>query len=111
MYVFHNDSVKFNGYWEVPVMSDGVPFFMATLKLQDGGHYKYMGGGSGWAKSIHNYEYKDLIIGHLGAGREMSFFIIRRNGQDVYVKTYDWDTREALKTEYTLNEIINLIKK
>jgi len=110
-YWLNNDNLQFAGSWEVPVMSDGVPFYLAQIKLQDDGQYKYVGGGAGWAEALNKYEYKDLIIGWLGAGRDMSFLIIRRNGQDVYVKTYDWDTREALKTEYTLDEIINLIKK
>jgi len=110
-YWLNNDNLQFAGSWEVPVMSDGVPFYLAQIKLQEDGQCKYIGGGAGWAEALHKYEYKDLIIGWLGAGREMSFLIIRRNGQDVFVKTYDWDTRKALKTEYTLNEIINLIKK
>jgi len=110
-YWLNNDNLQFAGSWEVPVMSDGVPFHLVTIKLLEDGKYKYVGGGAGWAEALHKYEYKDLIIGWLGAGREMSFLIIRRNGQDVFVKTYDWDTRKALKTEYTLNEIINLIKK
>jgi hypothetical protein len=113
-YGLHSDSLQFAGSWEVPVMSDGVPFFMALIRLKDDGQYRYVGGGSGWAEAIHNYERKDLIIGFLGVGESVwgtDYLIIRKNGKDIFVKGYDWETREALKTEYSLSEIINFNKK
>ena len=110
-YWLQNDSLQFSGSWGVLVLSDGEPLSFDNIKLEENGQYRWAGGGTGGAKTHHNYEHKDLIIGHLGINEDMRYLIIRRNGQDVYVKTYDWDTREALKTEYTLKEIINLIKK
>jgi len=109
-YRLHNDSLQFTGSWEVPVMSDSVPFYMANIKLLDDGQYKYVGGGAGMAEAIRNYEHKDLLIGFLGT-QEGGYLIIRKNGKDIFVKAYDWETREVFKTEHTLNDIINLNKK
>jgi len=114
MYGLHNDSLQFTGKWEVHVMSDGEPLRFEIVKLEDDGRYRWAGGGNAsMVEAINNYEYKDLIIGFLGIetplGRD--YLIIRKNGKDIFVKTYDWDTREVFKTEYSLNDIINLNKK
>jgi hypothetical protein len=113
VYSIVNENLTFSGYWDVPVMSDNDILFMTLVKLEDDGQYIRAGGGSGIAETIHNYEYKDLIIGFL---RTRSLFgydylIIRKDNKDIFVKWYDWETRESLKSEYSLSEIINLFKK
>jgi hypothetical protein len=113
-YVIDNEKLKFIGKWEVLVMSDDEPLFMVTVKLEEDGQYRWAGDGSaGMARSIYNYEYKDLIIGFLGveAASGRDYLIIRKDNQDIFVKTYDWDTREVFKTKRSFSEIINLIKK
>ena len=113
-YILENENLIFRDRWEVLVMSDGDPLFLAHVKLEDDGQYSYLGGGAAMvAESIHNYEYKDLIIGFLGTRSPsgMDYLIIRKDSQDIYVQRYDYATREWLKNEYSLSEIINLIKK
>jgi hypothetical protein len=111
-YIIINEKLTFIGTWEVPVMlSDGEPLFMTTVRLGDDGQYSSGRYGGGMLKMIHNYEYKDLIIGLLGIRKEREYFIIRREHKDIFVKIYDYDTRESLKTEYSFSELINLVKK
>jgi hypothetical protein len=114
MYVIENENLKFINRWQVPVLSDGQPFRFEIVKLEDDGQYRWAGGGNAaMVEAINNYEHKDLVIGFLGvrstSGRD--YLIIRRENKDIFVKTYDWETREVFKTEYSLGDIINLLKK
>jgi len=107
-----DENLTFIGRWKVPVMSNGEPLFFTEVKLEVDGQYRWMGsGGAGLPQAIQNYEYKDMLIGFLGAPREWDYLFIRKNGKDIFVKTYDWETRELFKTEYSLSDIINLLKK
>ena len=106
-YRIENEKLTFTGYWEVPMMSDGEPLFFTKIKLENDEQYSLAGGyGGGMAEIIRNYEYKDLIVGFLGARRDMDFLIIRKDNKDVFVRVFDWETREYLKNEYSLSEII-----
>ena len=114
MYVIENENLKFRERWQVLVMSDGEPLFLAEVKLEDDGQYRWAGGGAAMmAEGIHNYEYKDLIIGCLGikSSLGMDYLIIRKENQDIFVQLYDYATREFFKYEYSFSEIMNLIKK
>ena len=106
-----NENLIFTGAWEVPIMSDGEPFYLSTVKLEDNGQYTIRGGGgSSLKQAIQNYEHKDLLIGFIGIGRR-DYLIFRKDNTDIFVK-FDLDaTGEVLKTEYSLSEIINLLKK
>jgi len=112
MYSIVNEKLTFKGKWFVLVMSDEEPLFRSILKLKDDGQYRWVGSGSG-GSSIHNYEHKDLIIGILGTTsfHGEDYVIIRKENQDIFVQWYDHATREYLKNEYTLSEIMNMIKK
>jgi hypothetical protein len=113
-YRIMNEKITFMGRWEVVVMSDGEPLFTIALKLEDDGQYIYTGGGGvEMAKLIHNYEHKDLITGFLGVRSfvGMDYLIIRKENKDIFVEVYDYATREYFKNEYSLSEVINLIKK
>ena len=109
-YSLVNENLIFAGSWEVPVMSDGEPLFFRTVKLMDNGQYSDAGGGTANYEKLNNYKYKDLIIGYLTISRTR-FLIIRKDNKDIFVMTYDWKTGEYLKTEYSLSDIINLLKK
>ncbi|MCL2246271.1 MAG: hypothetical protein FWC10_04070 [Lentimicrobiaceae bacterium] len=111
MYTIVNEKLTFTGCWEVPVMSEGEPFSLTHVKLDDDGQYRRVGDGySPLAKPIHNYEHKDLIIGIL-KGYGWNYLIIRKDNQDIFVQIYDDATREYLKNEYSFGEILNLLKK
>jgi len=115
-YIIENENLIFTGYWEVPVMSDSEPLFFTRVKLEDDGQYSNAGGGaSKLAEIIHNYEHKDLLIGILGVRPNTisgwNYLIIRKDNKDIFVKSYDDATGKVSKTEYSLNEIINLLKK
>jgi hypothetical protein len=111
-YIIVNENLTFRGFWDVPVMSNGEPLFLAFVRLEEDGQYRYVGDGAAtMAELIHNYEYKDLIVGFLGLRNDMDYLMIRRENQDIFVDTYDFATREYLKYEYTLSEIMNMIKK
>ena len=103
----------FTGIWDVPVMSNGKPLFFTRVNLEEDGQYRWIGiSGGNLAEVIHNYEHRDLIIGYL-AGKSTgisgsSYLIIRKNNQDIFVKMYDYG--EYLKNEYSLSEVINLLK-
>ena len=108
------ENLTFIGYWEVPVLSDSDPLYLTTIKLEEDGQYSWSGsGGAKMAEAIHSYEYKDLIIGFLGvvSTNGWDYLIIRKDNKDIFVKGFDWKTREVFKTEFTLSEIINLIKE
>jgi hypothetical protein len=110
MYILENENLIFMDRWRVPVMSDGDLLFLTDVMLKDDGQYRWIGGGSAMlAKAIHNYEYKNLIIGYLDDDED--YLIIRKENQDIYVQRYDYETREYFKYEYSLREVINLIKK
>ena len=114
MYEIVNETLTFIGKWFVLVMSNGEPLFRMWVKLDKNGQYREAGGGSaGMAEHIHNYEYKNLIIGILGTTsfNGMDYLMIRRENQDIFVQVYDRATREYFKYEYTLSEIMNMIKK
>ncbi|MCL2289797.1 MAG: hypothetical protein FWC34_03715 [Bacteroidetes bacterium] len=110
-YSIVNENLIFTGSWEVPIMSDGEPpFYVVTVILEDNGQYSNAGGGTANYEMLNNYKYKDLIIGYLRIG-STRFFIIRKDNKDIFVKSYDYETHEVSKTEYSLSEIINLLKK
>ena len=111
MYILENENLIFMDRWRVPVMSDGDLLFLTDVMLKDDGQYRWIadGGGAMLAKAIHNYEYKNLIIGYLDDDED--YLIIRKENQDIYVQRYDYETREYFKHEYSLREVINLIKK
>jgi len=108
-----DENLIFEGYWNVPVMSNGEPLFCTTVKLDDNGQYKLVGGDSGYLAEItHNYKYKDLIVGSLGRFHPgMDYLIIRKDNQDIFVQMYDYATEEYLKNEYSFSEVLNLLKK
>ena len=109
-----NDSLRFTGCWNVLVMSDGEPLHFTAIQLKDDGQYRWRGSSSATKleETIHNYEYKDLIIGCLGIKNilGMDYLIIRKDNKDIFVQRYDDATGEYLKNEYSLSEVINLIK-
>ena len=39
-----------------------------------------------------------------------NYLYIRRDNKDIFVEGYDYVTRESLKKEYSLSDIINRIK-
>jgi hypothetical protein len=115
VYRIVDEKLTFTGEWQVPVMSNGEPLFFTRVQLEDDGQYILTGGSGGnLAEIIHNYEYKNLIIGYLdvrflpigGSG----YLIIRKDNQDIFVKMYDRATGEYLKNEYSFNEVLNLLK-
>ena len=108
-----NENLIFTGTWHVPVLSDGEPLFTASVnEWGEEGQYSYTGGGGAdWAKILHNYENKDLIIGYIRHAPEMSYYIIRKEHKDIFVEDYNYATRENFKNEYTFSELINLLKK
>ena len=63
------------------------------------------------AKHIHKYEHKNLIIGFLRHPIIGCFVIIRREHKDIFVKVFDPATHGYFKSEYSLSEFINLLKK
>jgi hypothetical protein len=110
MYTIVNENLTFTGFWEVPVMSEGDPFFVPHVKLGDDEQYIYAGDGyRPLAKIIHNYEHKDLIIGVLKLKNGWGYLMIRKDNQDIFVQMYDDATREYLKNEYSFNEVLNLL--
>ena len=114
MYVLENENLKFKGVWAIIVMSGDDPLFFTEVKLDVNGQYKWAGSGSAeWAKSIYNYEYKDLIVGFLGVRSPSgkNYLIIRKENKDIFVEVYDYSTQEWFKKEYSFSELINLIKK
>ena len=112
MYEIINEKLTFIGQWFVLVMLDGEPLRRSILKLEDNGQYEWIGSGSR-GRSIHNYEHKELIIGILGTTsfHGVDYVIIRKENQDIFVQWYDRATREYFKNEYTLSEIMNMLKK
>ena len=113
-YRIDNENLKFIGIWYVPVMSDGESLLLARVRLADDGEYIFLGAGAAkMAERIHNYEYKDLIIGFLDSKLHQgnSYFYIRKENEDIFVQVYDYSTREYFKYEYSLSELINLLKK
>jgi len=116
MYSIIDENLTFIGSWNVPVMSNGEPFLFTRIKLEDNGQYRLIGGSGGkLAEIIHNYEYKDLIIGCLGIRlfSDIDYLIIRKDEQVLFVKMYD-STGEYLKNAYSFSEVLevlNLLKK
>ncbi|MCL2245541.1 MAG: hypothetical protein FWC10_00265 [Lentimicrobiaceae bacterium] len=113
-YRIEDQILIFEGSWEVPVMSGGELLYFATVDLKDDDQYRWAcDGGGEMAEMIHNYEYKDLIIGFLWTKLYpvMNYLIIRKDNQDIFVKMYDRETDEYLKNEYSFNEVLNLLKK
>ena len=112
IYTIVNKKLTFTGFWNVPVMSDGEPFYLPYIKLVDDEQYIHAGDGyNPLAKIIHNYEHKNLIIGLLRAKYGLGYLIIRKENQDIFVQMYDDETREYLKNEYSFSEILDLLKK
>jgi hypothetical protein len=113
-YRIENENLKFIGIWYVPIMSDGEPLLLARVRLADDGEYIFLGAGAAKkAERIHNYEYKDMIIGYLDTKlhRGNAYFYIRKENKDTFVQVYDYPTREYFQYEYSFSELINLLKK
>jgi len=111
-YIIVNENLTFSGYWSVPVMSNGEPLFMTWVRLDDDDQYRWGGSSTMSAGIIHNYEYKDLIIGSLERHHpSMDYLIIRRDNQDIFVKIFGYATGDYLKNEYSFSEVLNLLKK
>ena len=106
-----NENLIFRGGWEMLVMSDGEPLFISKVSEGEEQYSNTGGGGARMAKILHNYEHKDLIIGYIEFDRGMSFYIIRKEHQDIFVQVYDQATGELFKNEYSFSELINLLKK
>jgi hypothetical protein len=105
-----DEDLQFLGMWYVPVMSDDEPLLLVVIRLTDDGEYKLSSyGDAPIAEWIHNYEYKDSIIGYLDSKLHQGnrYFYIRKEHKDIFVRT----TRESFKNEYSLSELINLLKK
>jgi hypothetical protein len=101
--------LRFKGWWNVPVLSDGEPFYMSTVKLEDNGQYSYVRGrDSGMLQAIQNYEHKDLLIGLIGMEGK-NYLIIRKDNKDIFVEVYNKATGELFKTEYGSGELITLL--
>ena len=110
-YSIVNGNLTFTGYWEVPVMSDVEPLFRMSVKLEEGGQYTYAGGGGAtMAGAIQNYEHKDLVVGILGIPGGGKYLIIRKDNTNIFVKSHNSETGEVY-IEYSLSDIINLLKK
>jgi len=110
-YVLENGNLIFLNTWTMLVMSDGEPLHFIDVSLEEDGQYKWAGSGSAKGATIHhNYEHKDLVIGFVDAYPQ-SYLMIRKNNSDVFVKEYDYKTREYFTGEYSLSDIINLIKE
>jgi len=110
IYAILYEDLTFMGRWQVPVMSNDEPLFLTRIQLDDNGQYRWVGRGGSWAEAIHNYEHKDLIIGYLDS-YPFSYLIIRKEDKDIFVKIYDYATREYCKDEYSLSEVLNLLKQ
>jgi len=112
-YIIVNENLTFIGMWNVPVMSNGEPVLLARVELADDGEYLFVGASAHRARVIHNYEHKDFIVGFLGTRsfNGMDYVIIRKENQDIFVGMSDYVTNEIFKHEYSLSEIINLIKQ
>ena len=112
-YIIVNENLTFIGMWNVPVMSKGEPVLLARVELADDGEYIFVGASAYRAKLIHSYEHKDLIVGFLGTRsfNGMDYVIIRKENKDIFVGMSDYATRDIFKNEYSLSEIINLLKK
>jgi len=111
-YVLDNGSVRFTNRWTIPVLSDGEPLHFVNIKLESDGQYEYVGcGGATFAELFHNFEQKDLIIGKLEDDLGLDYYIIRKDNTDIYIEVYDYNKREYLKSEYSLQDIINRIKE
>jgi hypothetical protein len=116
LYAIVDENLTFTGRWEVPVMSNGEPILFTWIRLEDDGQYILAGGGSAkfFAETIHNYEYKNLIIGYLGAYtpsgiNRSGYLIIRKDNQDIFVQMSGYGG--YLKNEYSFNEVLNLLKQ
>ncbi|MCL2289259.1 MAG: hypothetical protein FWC34_00930 [Bacteroidetes bacterium] len=106
---YSNEKLRFTDAWEVPMMSDGKPLFNTRVKLEDDGQYTLVGwGGAGGI--LHNYEYKDLIIGGIRViSPGFRYLIIRKENKNIIVQVYNSATGEYFK-EYSLREVIKQIK-
>jgi len=107
-----NGSLIFSGRWRVLKMSNGEPVSITRVELEDDGQYRWVGTGAApLAKLIHNYEYKDLIIGCIRVSYSgMDFLIISKDNEHNFIKVFEEETREYFK-EYSLGEIINFLKE
>ena len=114
VYRIINENLTFIGKWNMLVMSEDEPLFMTSVAIDDAEQYRCAGGGgAGMAEIIHNYENKELLIGFLGVKsvHGWDYLIIRKDNKDIFVKSYEDATGKVSKTKYSLNEIINLLKK
>ena len=114
MYVIENENLKFRNRWQILVMSNDEPLFLVAVAKGNDGQYNWAGSGSAnMAGIIHNYEYKDLIVGFLeiNSPSGMDYLIIKKENQVIFVQVYDYETRQLFKNEYDFSEIINLIKE
>ena len=113
-----NDSLRFSGRWEVPMMLDGEPLFTINVGQPDYDERFFgwiPGGSNAHTEAIHNYEHKNLIIGFLripcSPGKLMDCIIIKKENQVLFVEINDEATGESFKNEYSFSELINLKKE
>lgn len=112
-YMIGREGFHFMNIWEFVVFSDNEPLLTARIRLTDDGEYVFTGAGSaGLARTIYDYEHKDLIIGLLKVSgfNAVDYFYIRKDDRDVFVRVYDWETQSLdLISEFSLSDIINKV--
>jgi hypothetical protein len=108
VYMIDNQNLRFVDLWRLPILSDDEFIALATVKHTDNEQYEVIDfGAAKLAKIIGNYEHKDRIIGILRVFEQNTDYLyIQKDNKNVFVKTFDLKGKE-----YSLNEIINLIKK
>ena len=108
MYVIDNQDMKFMGLWRLPILSDNEFIALATIKIIDNEQYEVVDfGAAKLAKIISNYEYKELIMGILRVFKQNTDYLyIQKDNRDIFLKMSDLKGKE-----YSLEDIINLIKR
>jgi len=111
---YDNEKPIFAGNWNVLVMSsNGEPLVLVMVRLAEDEQYK-LGriGAAEIAYRLHNFKDKNLVIGSLGTIRSsLNYLIIRKEQKDIFVEMYDYATRKYFVNEYSLSEIMNLLKR
>jgi len=110
---YDSEKLIFAGNWNVPVISsNGEPLVLVMVRLTEDEQYSLgRTGATEMAYRLHNFKDKNLIIGTLGIRSSLDYLIIRKEHKDIFVEMYDYATREYFVNEYSLSEIINLLKK
>jgi hypothetical protein len=108
VYVLDNQNLKFTDLWRLPILSENEFIALATIKLADNEQYEVVDfGATKLAKIINDYEHKNLIIGILRVFKQKTDYLyIQKDNEDIFVKMSDLKGKE-----YSLNDIINLVKE